>query len=170
MFLRDTVSPPKNYLIACVQGYIVYTKSMPKGIKGFQKGHKSFVSKDSYKVIGKKTRKRMFIYKGVVPPWLVGKSLFVKGHKINDGEKHWAWKGDKVGRTALHDWVKHRLGRPNKCAVCKTTTAKKYEWANLSREYKRDLRDWKRMCVSCHRKYDGHAIKMWVTRRKKKLI
>ena len=104
-------------------------------------------------------------YRGRVPPWLVGKSPFVKGHQLNEGKRHWAWKGDGVGRGALHDWVKRRLGVPKICELCKTTKAKKYEWANKSREYKRDLSDWTRLCTRCHRKYDGHAQKMWETRK-----
>src|SRR3990167_5232520 len=101
---------------------------MPKGVKGFQKGHKDFVSEESRKVIAQKTKKRMQKYRGRVPPWLVGKSPFVKGHQLNEGKRHWAWKGDGVGRGALHDWVKRRLGVPKICELCKTTKAKKYEW------------------------------------------
>lgn len=79
-------------------------------------------------------------------------------------EKHFAWKGDSVGRTALHDWVKARLGRPKKCEHCGTAMAKKYEWANKSHKYKRELSDWVRFCTRCHREYDGHQEKMWTTR------
>ena len=31
----------------------------------------------------------------------------------------------------------------------------------------REITDWVRLCVSCHRLLDDHAIKMWETRRKK---
>lgn len=79
-------------------------------------------------------------------------------------ERHFAWKGDNVGRTALHDWVKSRLGRPNKCEHCGTTKAKKYEWANKSHKYKRDLSDWIRLCTRCHHIYDNVAVKRWETR------
>lgn len=70
------------------------------------------------------------------------------------GENSWAWKGNSVGVDALHDWVKKHLGKPRKCEFCKTTTAKQYEWANKSQQYKRDLSDWIRLCRSCHAKYD----------------
>lgn len=105
-------------------------------------------------------------------PWNKGKKTGIKpwlGKKRSEmtAEKHFAWKGDGVGDTALHDWVKSRLGKPSKCEHCGTTEAKKYEWANRSHEYKRDLSDWIRLCTRCHRKYDGHQEKMWETRRNK---
>ena len=33
---------------------------------------------------------------------------------------------------------------------------KRYHWANISGEYKRDLTDYKRLCVSCHRYFDSY--------------
>lgn len=57
------------------------------------------------------------------------------------GENSWAWKGKKVGKDALHDWVIKNLGRPMKCEHCKSVKEKKYEWANKSQKYKRDLKD-----------------------------
>lgn len=85
------------------------------------------------------------------------------------GENNNKWKGDSVGYVALHDWVARYLGKPRECEECGTKTAKKYEWANTSGEYKRDLKDWIRLCTSCHRYRDGHssqvAFKAWVTRR-----
>lgn len=77
-----------------------------------------------------------------------------KGKIFND--KHHTWKGDRVGYRALHEWVERRLGKPSKCADCGTTTAKHYDWASISRSCKRDLSDWKRLCRSCHFRYDGH--------------
>lgn len=64
------------------------------------------------------------------------------------------WKGDLVGKTALHNWVEKHLGKPSKCEHCGTTKAKKFEWSNKSQKYKRDLSDWQRLCTKCHSKYD----------------
>lgn len=133
---------------------------MTKGIKGFQKGHPTFISPETYKKIGETLSKQR---KGKP---IKSSQGFQKGHTIQLGDKHWAWKGDAVGHASLHDWLKRRVETINKCEHCGATTAKKYEWANKSHEYKRDITDWLRLCVSCHRKYDGHAIKMWETRRK----
>ena len=43
---------------------------------------------------------------------------------------------------------------PEKCQICETTKAKTFEWANLTGNYS-DLTDYKRMCGSCHSKYDN---------------
>lgn len=78
-------------------------------------------------------------------------------------EKSWAWKGEKVGKQALHDWVIAKLGKPNRCDDCGTIKAKKFEWANVSQKYKRELTDWKRLCSKCHAKYDRPTrYKKWV--------
>lgn len=55
---------------------------------------------------------------------------------------------------AIHLWVERRLGKPRLCDNCKDTDAKKYEWSNISGRYLRDLTDWRRLCVPCHRKID----------------
>lgn len=72
------------------------------------------------------------------------------------GEKAYQWKGENVGYCALHIWVKKHLGQPTKCEHCEKDglTGHQIHWANKSGEYKRDLTDWLRLCVKCHRKYD----------------
>ena len=77
---------------------------------------------------------------------------FKKGDLV--GEKSPNWIGDLVGYHGLHYWVVKNLGKPNKCEHCGTITAKKFEWANKSGEYKRDLNAWVRLCTVCHRIYD----------------
>lgn len=73
---------------------------------------------------------------------------------IPRGEKSWAWKGNNVGKAALHNWVEKQLGKPRKCEHCGTVEAKQFDWANKSQKYKRDISDWMRLCRSCHAKYD----------------
>lgn len=69
-------------------------------------------------------------------------------------EKHWAWKGDRVGYDALHDWVGRYKGYPKKCDKCGTKENRVYHWANKNGRYKRDLADWLRLCVPCHSRLD----------------
>jgi hypothetical protein len=71
------------------------------------------------------------------------------------------WKGDKVGYHTLHHWVERELGTSKKCEQCGTTIANKYEWANISKEYKRSngLKDWKRLCTRCHRAFDNTTVR-----------
>lgn len=96
-------------------------------------------------------------------PWNKGKKL-----PQMSGENHFAWKGDNVGYHALHDWVAKELGRPKKCEICNKTEAKRFEWANISGEYKKDITDWKRLCKGCHNKMDKVGKRSWITRRASK--
>lgn len=77
------------------------------------------------------------------------------------------WKGDDVGYDGLHDWVYRKLGRPGTCEDCGKNglTGKNIHWANISGEYKRELNDWKRLCVSCHHRFD----KSWENRERNNL-
>jgi len=70
----------------------------------------------------------------------------------NLGEKHARWIGDKISYKALHTWVNRHKGKAEKCIFCGST--KRVEWANKSKEYKRDLSDFIELCRSCHGKYD----------------
>ncbi len=72
------------------------------------------------------------------------------------GPDHPNWKGDKVSYRSLHYWVQRHLGKPKKCEDCGITDLRprQYHWANISGKYMRDLSDWKRLCVKCHRKFD----------------
>lgn len=75
---------------------------------------------------------------------------------IRFGKDNNKWKGDDVGNVALHSWVKKQLGFPNKCEFCgfESENHHKIHWANKSHEYKREVTDWLRLCVPCHKKYD----------------
>ena len=91
------------------------------------------------------------------------KTEFKKGENVN--EKHRLWKGDNVSYSGLHYWIHRKLGMPKICCNCGTIQAKKYEWANISGEYKRDLTDWIRLCKRCHSLKDEVGKKAWITRR-----
>lgn len=82
------------------------------------------------------------------------------------GSKNHQWRGDNVGYGGLHAWVIKNLGKPSRCenvdCVYPRISSRgelmlspaRYEWANKSHEYKRDISDWISLCPSCHRKYD----------------
>lgn len=78
------------------------------------------------------------------------------------GEKSLNWKGDKVGYHGLHYWVRNVLGKPDKCQNCGKggLTGRKINWANKSGEYKREITDWIRLCISCHRLFDNGKIRV----------
>lgn len=73
----------------------------------------------------------------------------------NKGVNNGNWVGDDISYQGLHTWIQDNYGKPNKCEMCGTLSAKKYEWASIGHAYKRDISEWKRVCVSCHRKMDN---------------
>jgi len=81
---------------------------------------------------------------------------------VKKDEKSPNWKGNKVGKAALHNWVEKHRGKPRVCEDCGSISAKFYDWANISRQYKRELTDWKRLCRACHVKFDKEEkVKKW---------
>lgn len=80
-------------------------------------------------------------------------------------ENHPAWVGDSIGYSGIHDWIENVKGKPNKCQECGVVTAKRFEWANISGKYKRELTDWKRLCSKCHHALDRIAERGWATRK-----
>lgn len=104
---------------------------------------------------------KMAFKKGNIP-W--NKGIEIKQVRDNHNGN---WKGDNASKDAIHKWVIERLGKPKFCEGCGNEYDKRYEWANISGEYKRDLSDWIRLCPTCHRRYDDNANKAWITRRSK---
>ena len=75
----------------------------------------------------------------------------------NKGVNNGMWK-DNVGYSALHEWVKKYLFKPEFCQDC--GIAKPVDLANISQEYKRDLSDWEWLCRRCHMIKDGRLLKL----------
>lgn len=81
--------------------------------------------------------------------------------EARSNELHPAWKGDKVGYYALHRWIRKHFGKPSCCEDCgkeNTPSAdgrSSVHWANLDGKYDRLRRNWKPLCVPCHRGLDG---------------
>ena len=71
------------------------------------------------------------------------------------GENNDYWKGSHAGYQAFHRRLDATKGKPRYCEVCGTSDhSRTYDWANLTGRYD-DPNDYKRMCRSCHWKYDG---------------
>jgi len=83
-------------------------------------------------------------------PWNKGK----KQISIAE-ENHPQWKGDAVGYSGVHQWLRRKYGNANKCENkdCEGIS-KSYDWANLSGKYKRDRTDFMMLCKSCHSHHD----------------
>ena len=97
--------------------------------------------------------------------WIENMSLSAKGrkksleHKLKIGKAHkgnksYAWKGNDAKYNTIHNWVIKWKEQPCVCEYCGTITAKRYEWANVNHKYHRVLKDYIRLCTSCHREYD----------------
>jgi hypothetical protein len=101
-----------------------------------------------------------------VKPWNKGtKGLQIawnKGLKMPEvsirqmGEKNPGWKGNNVGYSGVHKWIAKKYGYPKKCSLCffEDDNQTKFDWANISHQYKRIESDWIRICKKCHKKYD----------------
>lgn len=87
--------------------------------------------------------------------WKLSKYTKIKQSISKKAEKNPNWKGDNITYSSLHNWIVRNYGKPKKCSHCSTTNAKKFEWANKSGKYLRNINDYIRLCVSCHRKYDN---------------
>lgn len=77
--------------------------------------------------------------------------------KNRTGSGNGLWKGDKVGYSAIHRWVRWHKGSAKRCEWCEITReTKKICWANIDHKYKRDLDDYISLCVKCHKWYDAN--------------
>lgn len=125
---------------------------MPTGVYKHKKGYKRPPITDEW-------RKHLSDSHAGQKAWNKG----LKGYL--SGDKHWKWQAENPSYHAVHEWINDVLGKPKRCEFCGTITAKRYEWANKSREYKRDVKDWIRLCKSCHCKFDNTLEKSWITRK-----
>ena len=139
---------------------------MPKGKKGFQKGHKFFSGGEKNWFKKGEPSKGIAFKKGNKPynTGLTSKKQPFYGKKHTEetkrkmrlaslGKKNPAWKGDFASYAAFHAWVKQHKGKAKKCSDCGIIKGK-IEWSNVNHAYKRRLEDYKERCVKCHRKYD----------------
>ena len=105
-----------------------------------------------YKRTNEHRRKLSLSHKGKIPKNLSWLHKHTKGKKRLDitGENHWFWKKTGVSYRTLHKWVERKLGKANHCEKNKNHISTRYHWANISKEYKRDLNDWTQLCPSCN--------------------
>lgn len=101
---------------------------------GFKKGHKDFIS-------------------------LL--SRISQSKKVSQ-EKNPAWKGEEMGYDGIHKWARKHAGIPKECSECgkPKTTPNSIQWASKNHSYMRDLNEWVKLCVSCHRLYDYGKLQL----------
>jgi hypothetical protein len=70
------------------------------------------------------------------------------------GARHGNWKGDEVGYRSLHLWVDLHGVKTGRCVECGrevgVARGTGTQWANISGEYRRDLDDFRELCIPCH--------------------
>lgn len=87
----------------------------------------------------------------------------IKGYKWSESRKrfypcgslHHRWLGQKATYSAQHYWISRVKGKPKNCESCGATSGVKFEWANISGKYLRNVKDYRRLCIFCHRKFDS---------------
>ena len=76
------------------------------------------------------------------------------------GELSRRWKGDNAGYVAKHIWIKTNYGKASKCELNSSHIFRRFEWANISGKYERNISDYIQLCPSCHRKFDLGKLKI----------
>lgn len=135
---------------------------MPKGIKGFQKGHVDFSTEDGLRAIGEKTKERwksggMNGFKKGAVPWNFGKKLSEEhkkklsiakiGRPGNNKGKHW-----NIGEDKKKNFI--RLGERNPAWKGGVTKIPGYK-SHWNAEY----RARKRIACGCHELCEWENLK-----------
>src|SRR3990167_8294397 len=90
-------------------------------------------------------------HKKLKKPWA---GRYIRTEALRNKLAKLSFKGDDVGYHAFHYRVYKANGQPKRCDADNCTgISKNFEWANLTGKYN-DIHDYKRMCHSCHAKYD----------------
>lgn len=64
------------------------------------------------------------------------------------------WRGNDVGYSGVHQWVRRHLPKPESCESC-GRVSKWIDLANITGIYSREFENWRYLCRKCHRKNDG---------------
>jgi hypothetical protein len=114
------------------------------------------ITKKQQKIVPKTAFKKGSI------PWNKGKKcewVSIRNKLNNPGKKgiyHHNWQGDFTSYRSMHRWVVRHKGQPTKCEHCGIDGlyGHKIHWANISKNYLRDINDYIRLCVKCHKAFD----------------
>lgn len=73
-------------------------------------------------------------------------------------EKNHNWKGDDVGYSALHQWLKRNKPKSKVCEIC--GGKKKLDLASKTHEYTRNFDEYQWLCRSCHSIQDSRHLNL----------
>ena len=73
--------------------------------------------------------------------------------------------GYNLNYNNIHHWIRYNYGKATKCQnkYCPKNLIKRFEWASISKEYKKDIKDYIQLCTSCHRSWDSNKIEIITT-------
>lgn len=129
---------------------------MPKGLRGFQKGHGRLRTIKSYRKL--QTRKKL--------SEATTRQMSNPNYQLKLS-KNGMWKGNKASYYSIHMWLRLNFGSAKKCdnKSCKypkkntrgkiMQKPKRYEWALIKgkkHEHKRE--NYYELCSHCHKLYD----------------
>ena len=133
---------------------------MPKEEKK-KKANKKYYQKHKKELKEKARKRHINTYKrGETPIKIIkyrkrnGKLSDIRIFKDWNGKNSPSWKGDKAGYDAIHKGIRKNKPKPKFCEYldCKQ---KPMNVANISGKYRRDIKDYKWVCVRHHRILDG---------------
>lgn len=85
------------------------------------------------------------------------------------GKGNYNWKGDDVGYSGIHVWIREKFGNAKTCEnklreILKfpcSKTSQIFQWAMIHEKgYKRKRENFMMLCVSCHSKYERPPSKI----------
>ncbi|MFZ2152271.1 MAG: hypothetical protein WAV09_04145 [Minisyncoccia bacterium] len=105
----------------------------------------------------------------------ISKKLTGKPQPHNQNEKHHSWKGKEAGYIAMHQWLRRKFGKANKCEnqSCKYPRKNangkiifyptRFEWAIIhGNEHDHERENYIQLCKSCHVRYDLNLINIFI--------
>lgn len=95
------------------------------------------------------------------------KKIGISAKYRNQGENNPAYKGDEVGYTQLHTWIKKQFPKPEFCMLCKKEEPK--ELACITGIYNRELKNWAWFCFRCHKEWDNIRERRKIKMNQKKM-
>ena len=145
---------------SCLQCGKTIIKPQNESLKNWETRHK-FCSRScsaKFRKIGLETR--FSKERGYIPPTAIKKGQHLS--KDTQFKKDSTpWNKDRFTSNsygAVHNWVRHRFGKPNKCQQC-GKIGERFHWANVTGVYERKREHWKRMCPACHNEFDRGSPK-----------
>ena len=138
---------------------------MPKGLRGFQKGHKINLgrkcSENHKKKISNSEKGKIVSIQTKNKISLIKKGCIMLKTR---GKNHWNWKGEIPNYRTLHKWLRKNYGKPKRCSFCNKEGKiinKKWNIEYALRKgkiYNRNIKNYIFLCHKCHKNYDKNQL------------